>query len=77
VKAFLAAVAAVVVLGLAAALVLSLAQRPAYQVFATQATRVGDPGSNLVGGHWSGNPGKDPISDPHGNRQDNTRQGNG
>ena len=70
-KAFFTAVAATVVLGLAAALVLNFAQRPAYQVFATEATRVGDPGSNLVGAHWTGNPGKDPIADAHGNRADN------
>lgn len=69
-KSFISAVVATIALGLAAALVLGLAQRPAYQVYATQGTRVGDPGENLVGGRWSGNPGKDPIGDRHGNRDE-------
>jgi hypothetical protein len=37
-------------------LVLSVAQRPAYQAYSTQSTRVGEPGHNLVGENWSGNP---------------------
>ncbi len=69
-KSFVAAIVATIVFGLAAALVLGFAQRPAYQVYATQGARVGDPGENLVGGHWSGNPGKDPIRDRHGNRDE-------
>ena len=67
-KAFIASVAAVIILGVAAALVLALAQRPAYTVYSTTSTRVGEPGDNLVGGNWTGNPGKDPVREPHGNK---------
>ncbi|RLP24976.1 hypothetical protein [Mesorhizobium sp. YM1C-6-2] len=32
-------------------------QKPAWQVYSTDSTRVGDPGHNLVGQNWSGDPG--------------------
>lgn len=32
-------------------------QEPAWQVFSTESTRVGDPGNNLVGQNWTGEPG--------------------
>jgi hypothetical protein len=41
-------------LAVVASVVLGDAQRPAYEVFATESTRVGDPGHNLVGSNWSG-----------------------
>lgn len=66
-KAFIAAVAALVVLGGLAAVVLSFSQRPAYQAYATTGARVGDPGENLVGGSWTGNPGRDPARGHDGN----------
>ncbi len=53
-KAFIAAVVATVVLGVIAAGVLRIVQRPAYQVYATAGARVGDPGENLVGKNWNG-----------------------
>jgi len=31
--------------------------KTAWQTFSTESTRVGDPGHNLVGQNWSGNPG--------------------
>jgi hypothetical protein len=34
----------------------SAAQRPVYQAQPMPSVRVGDPGSNLVGQNWSGNP---------------------
>jgi len=35
-------------------------QEPAWRVYSTDSTRVGDPGHNLVGQNWSGEPdGKD------------------
>ena len=43
-------------IGVVAALVLNTAQRPAYQAYSTSSTRVGEPGHNLVGENWSGNP---------------------
>lgn len=33
-------------------------QPPAWQVYSTDSTRVGDPGSNLVGQDWTGEPGE-------------------
>lgn len=33
---------------------LSAQQEPAWQVFSTDSTRVGDPGENLVGQDWTG-----------------------
>ncbi len=32
-------------------------QQPAWQVYSTDSTRVGDPGHNLVGQDWTGEPG--------------------
>lgn len=64
-KAFLLSVAATVVLAGVAALILRAEQRPAYQAFATQSTRVGDPGENLVGKNWNGlNEGKNAVFYP-------------
>lgn len=37
-------------------------EQPAWQVFSTESTRVGDPGHNLVGQNWSGNPGNVPAN---------------
>jgi hypothetical protein len=31
--------------------------RPAWQVYSSSSTRVGDPGHNLVGRNWTGDPG--------------------
>lgn len=36
---------------------LNAQQQPAWQVYSTESTRVGDPGHNLVGQNWSGEPG--------------------
>lgn len=53
-KVILSAIVASVLLGVAAAAILGQMQRPAYEVFSTSMTRVGNPGSNLVGSNWSG-----------------------
>ena len=53
-KVILSAIVASVLLGVAAAAILAPMQRPAYEVFSTSMTRVGNPGSNLVGPNWSG-----------------------
>lgn len=31
-------------------------QQPAWQVYSTNSTRIGDPGHNLVGQNWNGEP---------------------
>ncbi|MCT7377187.1 hypothetical protein [Chelativorans salis] len=41
---------------------MNLEQRPSWQVYSTQSTRVGDPGHNLVGATWTGNPGNDAVA---------------
>jgi hypothetical protein len=55
-KVILGAILVAIVLGVGAALVLNTTQRPAYEVYSTSGARVGDPGHNLVGENWSGNP---------------------
>ncbi|HEY0352183.1 MAG TPA: hypothetical protein VGC68_00935 [Enterovirga sp.] len=53
-KVILSSIVAALVLGALAGVILNEAQRPAYEVFSTSMTRVGNPGSNLVGPNWSG-----------------------
>jgi hypothetical protein len=56
-KMILGAIAVAIAIGVGAALVLNSTHRPAYEVYSADASvRVGDPGHNLVGQNWSGNP---------------------
>ena len=55
-KPFLLGVAATIVLGIAAAFLLDGIQQRAYEAYATSGARVSDPGHNLVGPTWSGEP---------------------
>ena len=72
-KTIVIAAVASILLGITAAFVLSSVQRPAYEVFATQGARVSDPGGNLVGGHWTGNPANDPpLKGQHSRREART-----
>ena len=57
-KVIFASVLIAIVIGVVAAFVLNTAQRPAYEAFSTQSTSVREPGHNLVGENWSGNPGR-------------------
>jgi hypothetical protein len=57
-KMIFASVLIAIVIGVAAAFIMNTAQRPAYEVYSTSSTRVGEPGHNLVGENWSGNPGR-------------------
>ena len=47
---------AAVVLAVGAGFVLRSYQEPAYERYTTQSVRVGDPGENLVGADWTGEP---------------------
>jgi hypothetical protein len=47
-----------IVLAILVPLVLGTQQRTAYESFATEGVRVGDPGHNLVGPDWSGDAGE-------------------
>jgi hypothetical protein len=55
-KAFALAIVGVIVFAVGAAAVLNNEQVLAYKAFSTSATRVSDPGYNLVGKNWSGDP---------------------
>jgi hypothetical protein len=55
-KVILASVLMAVVIAVAAALILNQTQRPAYEVYQGAGADVRDPGHNLVGENWSGNP---------------------
>jgi hypothetical protein len=50
-------IAAAIVIAIGASFVLDAKQETAWQVYSTQSTRVGEPGDNLVGPAWSGEPG--------------------
>ena len=45
-----------IVIGIGAGIVFQAQQVPAWQVFRTDSTRIGDPGNNLVGENWTGQP---------------------
>lgn len=55
-KVIVLAVLAAAVLGVVAGLVFRQEQVFAFQAFSTPSARVGDPGYNLVGRHWTGDP---------------------
>ncbi|MFL1876004.1 hypothetical protein ACIKT0_12585 [Hansschlegelia beijingensis] len=55
-KPFLVAVVAAVAIAFGASVVLSAVQQLAYQKFATPAVRLSEPGTNLVGLKWNGDP---------------------
>ncbi|AMB43547.1 MULTISPECIES: hypothetical protein [Methylobacteriaceae] len=66
-KAFLAAVMAAIALGVLAMFALTSNQKFAYQAFATSGARVSEPGTNLVGPRWNGDPKPDEYNgEPHG-----------
>jgi hypothetical protein len=54
--AIVTGIVAAFALAVAALLLLSAIQEPAYERYATTSTRVDEPGTNLVGDAWSGNP---------------------
>ncbi len=66
-KAFVAAVVAAILLGVGAMLALTSNQKFAYQAFATSGARVSEPGTNLVGPRWNGDPTPGEFEgEPHG-----------
>lgn len=74
-KAFLAALIAAVALGVGAMLALTSNQKFAYQAFATSGARVSEPGTNLVGPRWNGDPRPDEFSGaPHGKAEGEASQ---
>jgi hypothetical protein len=57
VSSILTGICLALVLAVIAGFVLADSQKESYQAYATQSTRVGDPGDNLVGKNWTGDPG--------------------
>jgi hypothetical protein len=55
-KPFALSVIAAIIVAVGAALLLNHFQEFAYQAYSTSGTRVSDPGTNLVGPTWSGDP---------------------
>jgi hypothetical protein len=55
-KMIVSGAVAAILLGVIAAVALRSVQEPSYAVYSTSSARVGDPGSNLVGENWTGNP---------------------
>jgi hypothetical protein len=55
-KMIVSGIVAAILLGVIAAVVLPSVQAPSYAAYSTSSARVGDPGSNLVGENWTGNP---------------------
>ena len=53
----LAGIVATIVLAVAAGFILRAEHEPSYEAYSTGSTRVGDPGTNLVGPEWTGEPG--------------------
>ena len=47
---------AAVALGIGAAFILSASQQKAYEAYVTSGARVSEPGHNLVGQRWNGDP---------------------
>jgi len=56
-RIILSAIAVSVLLAIAAGGAYYMAQEPVYRAQPMPSVRVGDPGENLVGSNWSGNPG--------------------
>jgi hypothetical protein len=57
VKVIILSAVVALVLGYVASFVLNREQQPAYEAFVGSGARVGDqPGTNLVGPNWDGNP---------------------
>jgi hypothetical protein len=49
-------IAAAVIMAIVAGFVFSTVREPVHTVYSSSSTRVGEPGSNLVGKAWTGNP---------------------
>jgi hypothetical protein len=52
----LTGIVAAAVIAIGAGFYMRSEQEPAWEVFSTSSTRVGDPGENLVGPGWTGDP---------------------
>ena len=55
-RAILLGIGVAAVAAVLAAVILWRVQEPAYQAYSSSSTRIGNPGANLVGQDWRGNP---------------------
>lgn len=55
-RMILAGIALAIVIAFGAGYAMRMQHAPAWQVFSTDSVRVGDPGHNLVGQNWWGDP---------------------
>jgi hypothetical protein len=52
----LTGIAVAIAIAIGAGYFMRAEQQPAWQAYSTESLRVGDPGSNLVGPNWTGQP---------------------
>lgn len=71
-RVFFSGLVAAIVLGVVAGVILRASQDPVYEAYSSSSVRVGDPGANLVGRGWSGNPS---VSAQDSNRRSDLRVG--
>lgn len=57
----LTGIVAAIVIAIGAGFALRSQQEPSWEAYSTASTRVGDPGANLVGRDFSGDPGDEPA----------------
>ncbi|MBX6367728.1 MAG: hypothetical protein IRZ04_07085 [Rhodospirillales bacterium] len=55
-RAIISGIAAAIAFGVIAGFTLTTLREPVYEAYSTTSTRVGDPGSNLVGRAWPAAP---------------------
>lgn len=63
-KTILLAIVAAAILGIGAATILGQNQKLAYEAYSTSGARVSEPGHNLVGPRWTGEPATKPTGRP-------------
>jgi hypothetical protein len=55
-RTLVSGIVAAIVIAIAAGFILRSIEEPVHDVYASPSTRVGDPGTNLVGRAWTGDP---------------------
>ena len=55
-RTLISGIAAAIILAVIAGFVFSTVNEPVHTVYSSSSVRVGEPGSNLVGKAWTGNP---------------------
>ena len=74
-RVIIAGITVAVVLAIAAGGAYTLAQRPVFEAQPSQSVRIGDPGYNLVGPDWTGDPRPNQSTDVTGSGAANRHAG--